>query len=226
MKFLVLDTETCNTPLEDGQVATHSGQVYDLGGQVIDEKGNVYEQFSWVIEDVFFGMPQAMQEAYYADKIPQYLEDMRMHRREILNIWEAYFQFRAICKRHGIKCVVAHNSRFDMTTLNASLRYLTKSRKRYFLPYGVKVVDSLKVAKKVLGDSNDYIAFCKENDYMTSHATPRPRYTAEVLYRYFTGDTTFSEEHTGLADVKIESMIFTRCLEALRGKASEAVSAA
>jgi hypothetical protein len=86
----------------------------------------------------------------------------------------------------------------------------------------VKVVDSLKVAKKVLGESNDYIKFCKENGYMTSHATPRPRYTAEVLYRYFTGDTTFSEEHTGLADVKIESMIFTRCMEALRNKAVSA----
>lgn len=219
MKFLVLDGETCNTPIVNGQLEYHSGQNYDLGGKIIDEFGNVYDQFDLVIEDVFFGMPEQMKEAYYANKIPQYLEDMRMQKRKIVNIWEAYKLVRTKCHDWDVSCVVAHNSKFDITTLNSTLRYQTKSQKRYFLPYKTKVLDSMKIAKKVLDKDEKYHQFCVENGYMTNHKIPRPRYTAEVLWRYFSGDNNFIEAHTGLADVEIESKIFVKCLEALRRKA-------
>lgn len=220
MRFLVVDGETCNTPVVDGQLEYHDGQVYDLGGKVIDEYGKVYDQFDIVIEDVFFGMTEQMRDAYYASKIPQYLVDMRMGQRKIMGIWDAYRLVRDMMKKWDIHVVVAHNARFDITTLNSTLRYHTKSRKRYFFPYGTRVVDSMKVARKVLKDSEEYKEFCSSNGYMTNQKSPRPRYTAEVLWRYFSGDNSFNEAHTGLADVEIESQIFTQCLEALRCKAS------
>ena len=46
---------------------------------------------------------------------------------------------------------------------------------------------------------------------MTNHATPRPRLTTEVLYRYITGDLQFEESHTGLEDVMIEKDILAYC---------------
>ena len=220
MKFLVVDGETCNTPKINGQLDYQSGQVYDLGGRVIDEMGNIYDEFDIVINDVFFGMDSQMKDAYYADKIPQYLEDMRMGKRKIVGIWDAYRIVRDMCKKWDVRVVVAHNARFDITTLNSTLRYLTKSFKRYFFPYGMRVVDSMKVAKMVLKNNQNYHQFCKENGYMTNTKNPRPRYTAEVLWRYFSGDNSFNEAHTGLADVEIESQIFVKCLEALRRKAS------
>jgi hypothetical protein len=85
----------------------------------------------------------------------------------------------------------------------------------------MKVIDSLALAKKVFGADPQYIAFCKENGYMTNHATPRPRFTAEVLWRYISKNNDFIESHTGLKDVEIEKEIFTKCLEALRHKASK-----
>lgn len=220
MKFLVIDSETCNTPIVNGQLEFQDGQVYDLGGRVIDEMGAIYDEFNIVIEDVFFGMSEQMQEAYYADKIPQYLVDMRMGERKIVDIWQAYRIVREMCKRWNVSCVVAHNARFDITTLNATLRYQTKSKRRWFLPYGMKIVDSMKVAKMVLKQDESYKAFCAENGYMTNQKTPRPRYTAEILWRYFGDDKDFVEAHTGLKDVEIESKIFVKCLEALRNKAS------
>ena len=220
MKFLVIDGETCNTPIVDGQLDYQSGQNYDLGGKVIDEFGHVYDQFNLVIEEVFFGMKEQMQEAYYADKIPQYLEEMRMQQRKIVNIWEAYAIVRQMCKKWNITCIVAHNAKFDITTLNATLRYQTKSKRRFFFPYGTHIVDSMKVAKMVLNNNKNYIDFCETNGYVTNHKTPRPRYTAEILWRYFSNNNDFIEAHTGLADVEIESQIFVKCLEALRCKAS------
>ena len=207
MKFLVIDGETCNTPIVNGQLTYEDGQVYDLGGRVIDEKGNVYDEFDIVIEDVFFGMPEQMKEAYYADKIPSYLTDMRMGKRKIVNIWQAYHIVRSMCKHWNISCVVAHNAKFDITTLNATLRYQTKSKCRWFIPYGIKIVDSMEVAKKVLKNDEDYKTFCTEHGYMTKQKSPRPRYTAEVLWKYFGKDNDFVEAHTGLADVIIEARL-------------------
>ena len=100
MHFLVFDGETCNTPVIDGQLDAKNGQVYDLGGAVIDEFGNEKERFSVVNEDVFFGMPEQMKEAYYAEKIPQYLEDMRMGNHKIVNTWGMYKVVKELCDKY------------------------------------------------------------------------------------------------------------------------------
>ena len=220
MNFLVLDGETCNTPKINGQLDVKNGQVYDLGGVVIDEYGNEKERFSVINKDVFFQMKEQMREAYYSDKIPQYIEDIKKKNHKVVDTWGMYKTVRDLCKKYNVQAIVAHNARFDIQTLNATMRYQTKSRKRYFLPYGMAVIDSLKLSKKVFGEDSQYIEFCQANGYMTNHATPRPRFTAEVLWRYISNDNDFIESHTGLKDVEIEKEIFVRCLEALRCKAS------
>ena len=47
---------------------------------------------------------------------------------------------------------------------------------------------------------------------MTNNKTPQVRLTAEILYRYITGDDNFVESHTGLEDVMIEKEIFKACM--------------
>lgn len=210
-KYLFMDGETAETPKVDGKLDVKNGQNYDLGLMVIDDEGKEYERVSLVNEDVFFRMPDSMREAYYAEKIPQYLDDMRMGKRKIVNTWQMYRIFHELCAKYNIEGVIAHNAFFDVNTLNATMRYQTKSRVRWFLPYGMKVIDTLKMAQETFGKDPEYIAWCKENGYMTNHAVPRPRLTAEVLYRYITGNNEFAESHTGLEDVMIEKEIFMAC---------------
>ena len=81
------------------------------------------------------------------------------------------------------------------------------------MPWGTEIIDTLKLARNTFGKDPQYIAWCKENGYMTNHETPRPRLTAEILYRYITGDNEFEESHTGLEDVEIEIEIFLKCRE-------------
>lgn len=212
-KYLFMDSETAETNMIDGQLDVTNGQVYDLGLMVIDENGKVYDQISMVNEDVFFRMPQSMQEAYFADKIPQYLEDMRMGKRKIVNSWQMYKTFAEMCKKYDVTAVVAHNAFFDVKVLNSTMRYQTKSRVRWFLPWGIEIIDTLRLAREVFGTDPSYIEWCKENGYMTKHETPRPRLTAEILYRYITGDNNYIESHTGLEDVTIEKEIFLKCME-------------
>ena len=117
MNFLVLDGETCNTPKIDGQLDVKNGQVYDLGGMVIDEYGNEKTRFSVINGDVFFGMPNQMREAYYSDKIPQYIKEINMGKRKVLNTWQIVKMVRAICKEYKVQAIVAHNAYFDIQTL-------------------------------------------------------------------------------------------------------------
>ena len=212
-KYLFLDCETAESSDENGKVDAHNGQAYDLGLMVIDETGFVYEQVSLVNEDVFFGMPESMRNAYYADKMPQYLDDMRMGKRQIMNTWQMYRVFRDLCRKYDIKGVIAHNAFFDVNALNATMRYQTKSRVRYFLPWSLEIIDTLKLARNTFAKDPEYVRWCVENGYMTNHNVPRPRLTAEILYRYITGQDDFTESHTGLEDVQIEKEIYLKCLE-------------
>ena len=211
-KYLFMDGETAETPLVDGQLDVENGQVYDLGLMVIDDDGNVYEQVSLINEDVFFGMPESMRNAYFADKIPQYLEDMRMGKRKIVNSWQMYRIVNELCQKYEVSAVVAHNAFFDIKTLNATMRYQTKSRCRWFLPWGMEIIDTLKLARNTFAKDPKYVTWCEENGYMTNHEKPRPRLTAEILYRYITGDNSYMESHTGLEDVTIEKEIFKECM--------------
>ncbi len=211
MNYLVFDTETANTPKIDGQLDTTSGQVYDLGGLVIDEAGNVLDRFSLVNRDVFCDMPQAMKEAYYADKIPAYWREIWAGERKVVNTYEMWKIFREKCKQWQVVAVVAHNASFDVRVLNSTMRYQSKSKRRYFLPYGVPVIDSMKLALATIAQTAEYKAFCESNGYMTKHAVPRPRVTAEVLWRYLNKTPDFIESHTGLEDATIEAAIFLAC---------------
>ena len=211
-KYLVFDCEACNCPKIDGQLDVANGQFYDLGMQVVDKDGYVYDEYSVVNGDVFWGMPEAMKEAYFADKRPQYVADILAGKRKVLNTWQIYKLIRTLCKEWDVKACVAHNARFDIKVTNATLRYQTKSERRWFFPYQMPIWDTMKMANDTICKQKRYIEFCKENGYMTNHAIPQVRKTAEILWRYLTDDVTFEEEHTGLADVTIEAQIFAECV--------------
>jgi hypothetical protein len=46
---------------------------------------------------------------------------------------------------------------------------------------------------------------------MTKHKKPQVRLTAEILYRYISGDRDFIESHTGLEDILIETALLAHC---------------
>lgn len=202
-KFIVLDTETANS-IDDPMC-------YDVGFAVIDETGKVYESHSYVIADIFLDEKKMMKEAYFADKIPQYWEDIKNGKRQLRRFKTVKRILKDVCDQYCVKIIVAHNARFDNRSLNLTQRWLTSSKYRYFFPYGVKVWDTLKMAREIFGKDEDYGRFCYENGYLTKRG--QRRYTAEILYRYLTNNVDFVESHTGLEDVMIEKEILVECLK-------------
>ena len=200
--YMVLDTETANS-MDDPMM-------YDIGGAIVDKRGRVYESFSFVIHDVFCADRALFDTAYYAAKRPMYEAQIARGERRIVGIYTARHHVRALCEKWNVKAIIAHNARFDYKATNTTLRYLTKSKARYFLPYGIPVWDTLKMAQDTICQQPTYRRWCARNGYLQKNG--RPRATAEILYRYITLDNDFIESHTGLEDVLIEKEIFVRCL--------------
>lgn len=200
--YLVLDTETANT-MDDPLC-------YDIGGCIVDKKGNVYESFSYVIYEIFCLCGDLMRSAYYANKIPMYRKQIENGDRRIVRFETARKTIADLCRKYNIKAIIAHNAPFDYRSTSTTIRYITSSKQRYFLPYGVEIWDSLKMATDTICKQKSYCKFCAENGYVRNNG--KPRATAEILYRYISGNHDFDEEHTGLSDCLIEKEIFVHCL--------------
>lgn len=199
--IVVLDTETANdldNPL-----------VYDIGWAIVDKYGNVYRQRSFINREIFFLEKDLMDSSYYAEKLPIYYKRIAKGEAKVANwliikkiLWEDMAEFKT-------NIVSAHNARFDYKATATTQRWLTKSAYRYFFPKGTEVWDTLKMARDVIGKMPTYKKWCEVNDYICRNG--QLKFTAEVLYRFISGNEDFDEEHTGLADVLIEKDILAYC---------------
>ena len=208
--YLIMgDTETCNTRMENGKLDMRDVLVYDFGFAVCDKQGRVYEKHSFIIKEIFFDMKDLMKTSYYADKLPQYYEEIRNGKRKVVSLYEARQILANVMKKYETNIFVAHNARFDDNALKVTERYTTKSKYRYFLPFGTEVWDTMKMASDTICKQKTYKKFCEENGYLTKKGQVRK--TAEILYRYITKNNDFTESHTGLEDVMIEKEILAHC---------------
>lgn len=192
---IVLDVETANI--------TDSPLVYDLGFGVYDKKGNEYMAKSYVITNIFDKEQDLMQSAYYHEKLPKYFEDLKNGSRERIGLLQAKKVIREVMEEYNITEVYAYNASFDLNALNNTIRYVSKSKVRYFFPYGTKVCCIWHMACQTICTQK---TFLKENiksdkgNYITN---------AERVFSYIKG-IEFQEEHTGLEDTRIEAQILAR----------------
>lgn len=208
--ILMLDTETANIFTDSkGKLDTSNALVYDIGYAIADTRGNIYKTASYLIREIFIGEKDLMQSAYYSNKISSYWEDVKNGTRKIANFWQVRKALLEDMQEYNITEVCAHNARFDIRALNNTIRWLSKSKYRYFFRYNTVVWDTLKMAKSVMLKMPTYKAFCKDNGYLTKNNQLRA--TAEILYRFIKRNNQFKESHTGLEDVLIEVEILSYC---------------
>ena len=198
---MVLDVETTNNVMLKG--APNDGLVYDIGFVIADKKGNIYAKRSFAIQEIF-DWKELMSTAYYYKKLPKYYEKLKNNQMEKITIWNARKRIKKAIEYFNIKEVWAYNASFDYTTLNNTVRYLSGSGCRWFLPYGVQVCDIWSVACQVLGNQK---TFQWEN---IRNANGNLVTNAERMFGYCE-QIDFEEEHTGLADALVESQILARC---------------
>ena len=200
--FLTIDTETANN--------MDNPFVFDIGGAIHDKQGNVMETFSFIVREVFYGMPDLIAECFYQSKLPMYRAQIEQGFRQVKSWYEVRTHVHKLCDKYSLKAIIAHNMQFDYRSTNTTQRYLTYSKYRYFFPKDIPLWDTLSMARDTIVKQKTYIRFCENNGYCTKNG--KPRATAEILYRYITNDVNFTESHTGLEDVLIEKEIFVKCI--------------
>lgn len=200
--YLTIDTETTN--------GLDNPLVYDLGYALHDKKGNIYESGSLVIYDIYVLEKDLMKSAYYKDKLPQYEEELKNGDRKMVTIFTARKIIYDLCKEYNVKAIIAHNARFDYKSLQTTLRYVTKSKMRWFFPYGIEIWDSMKMARDTICKQSLYKKFV--DMYNLRVGNNRIPANAQTLYAYLTNNSEYEEKHTGLEDVKIEMAITCKCL--------------
>ena len=200
--FLTIDTETANN--------MDNPLVFDIGGAIHDKQGNVMETFSFIVKEIFYGMPDLMAECFYQSKLPMYRAQIEQGFRQVKSWYEVRTYVHKLCDKYSVKAIIAHNMQFDYRSTNTTQRYLTYSKYRYFFPKDVPLWDTLSMARDTIVKQKTYIRFCENNGYCTKNG--KPRATAEILYRYITNNVDFTESHTGLEDVLIEKEIFVKCI--------------
>ena len=201
--IMILDVETTNNDMTS---KFNDGLVYDIGFTVADKNGKVYAKRSFVIAEIF-DWTELMSTAYYKNKLPIYYDRLAKGLMKKVSIWEARKRVNKAIKIFNIKEVYAYNANFDNTTLNNTIRYITSSSVRWFLPYGINVCCIWHIACQVLGIQKTFQYENIRNEkgnLLTS---------AERMFAYIDQNEEFEEEHTGLADALIETQILARCFK-------------
>lgn len=201
--FMVLDVETTNNDMTS---KFNDGLVYDIGFGIYDQKGNTYCERSYCIKEIFEDK-NLMNSAYYKNKLPKYYEELKQGKREIKTALQTRKIIKQAIKYFNIKEVYAYNANFDNTTLNNTIRYITSSFVRWFLPYGINVCCIWHIACQVLGTQK---TFQFEN---VRNANGNLKTSAERMFAYISQNEEFEEEHIGISDVRIEKEILIRCLK-------------
>lgn len=200
---MVIDTETANS--------VEQPLPYDFGWAVIDtETGEIVRKYSYVCAEIFLDK-KLMEQAYFAEKIPMYWDDIQTGKRQLKKLLNIRKEILNCLKTYNIKQVCAYNMNFDKRASHNDIRYITSSKLRWFFPYGVEFVCIWHMACTSFLNTSDYVNFATTHGFVSEAGNIQT--SAEVAYRYLTNNTDFVESHTGLEDVEIEAAILMNCLK-------------
>ena len=202
MNVLVIDTETANS--------VEQPLPYDVGYAIVNtETGEIYTEKSFVVAEIFFD-DELMKGAYFADKIPQYWEDIKAKKRIVKSICNIRREIKKDMQTYSVSKVGAYNMGFDNRATKNDVRFISGSMVRWFFPFGTEFFCIWNMACTSILNTADYVRFALDNGFVSEHNNIQT--SAENAYRFLKNDIDFSESHTGLEDVKIEIEIMLAVL--------------
>ena len=187
--FAVIDTET------KGGVHDPYCGAYHCGAIALSRKETKSSIDIVVLENL------DMETAHYGKYKKEYYRNLLKNPDTIICYTEAEAKkiFSEWLTANNVSCVCAHNSGFDFC--------------RTFVRdcvAGMEFFDIMFAFFDTIAQTKKYQKFCAENGYYTKKKK-NCQTTAEVCYRYISGDNEFIEEHTALADCVIEAEILRAC---------------
>jgi len=197
MNICIFDTET--TSLE-------KPFCYNIGYVILNaDNWSELCRRSYVVEQVWHNLP-LFSTAYYAEKRPLYVADMRAH-NTIMD------KFGYICRQmtrdfnlYFVDTAFAYNSPFDEKVFDFNCDWFKCNN-----PFDTVNIKDIRGFAHQFLVNDSFKQFCEEHEYFTE--TGNYSTTAETMYRYVSENTDFIEAHTALYDAIIEAGILNACVE-------------
>lgn len=211
----VVDTETT-------MKSNHSHLIYDFAYTIF----NIYDDFDEVLEKSFLisntlNEPKNFiftRKGNEGERIPFGLDTryapslVRMDKekgRDLKSTWEnAYKQFRTDLSIYGVDIITAYNLPFDLKAIQKTHAQFTD--KQFRLPNGISKMCLMDICSTFVMNRDfkkwlDNLSLDLKSQILTSKGNIS--YSAETIYRYLFDDIWYSEQHTGLRDVRMERKI-------------------
>lgn len=201
-KFMVLDVE-----------GMQNKRPYNIGYIVADRYGRIYKKHSFafpaciwenIAESLRIGQAVEMTKKNIQEILRD--ADKPHHKRKYKAVTTEQFvyQFFKEIHKYKINRIFAYNCAFD----KKSIALLIGADAFAELPCEFCDIITGLLPRFC---TKPYISFCINNGFLSP--TGIAQYKAETAYKYFFGDLTFEEEHTGLEDALIEYKLLLICFK-------------
>ena len=182
--FAIIDTETL------GGAAQTKCPTYHCAGIALTKREEISRINIVVIGNLL------LDSAFYGKNKKDYYRDLLRDPATVICFTEeeAKATFAEWLTANNVTCACAHNSGFDFNKTFVSE-----------CVEGLEFIDTWQAFFETIGKYAKYNKFCCENGFVTKSGNIQM--TAEVCYRFLSGDVDFVEEHTALADCEIEAEI-------------------
>ena len=233
------------------RIAIAKPLVYDLGYVIVDRNGNVKTSRNFLIQEIFFvpnifntayyksKRPMYMEKlkngeievATWEQAITALIQDLESV--DVVCAYNATFDFKKAIPftERYIKALYSDSyNEWEQEQYRKCLNIAKgkdgSKNKRFLEPtfelrnQEYSMIDLWGLACERLINTKSYKDFCFKNKLFTNSGTYF-KTSAESVFQYVTGNIDFVEEHTALADARIESEILVRCLR--KGKVEQKI---
>lgn len=195
MNICIFDTET---------TGLSKPFCYNVGYVIKSEQGDTLVEREFIVEQIWHNLP-LFESAYYAAKRPLYVQAMRSHLVKMDKWGYICAQMRRDFKAFEVGVAYAFNSPFDENVFAFNCDWF-----KCINPFDEIDILDIRGAVHRFIVNDEYKRFCEENERFTESGNYST--TAETVYQFVSGIDDFEEDHTALADARIESDILFYCL--------------
>ena len=182
---------------------------YNIGYIIADCYGTIYAERSFALMDCIW---ENLEKSKRLDpenvgRLMTFANVQEILRDNVKYNWcltdDFFMQFIKDIEEYGISEIWAYNVNFDKGAIEDRLFGFSISKLM-----GFKWYDIMKSAVHNLYLSPRYVKFCTDNGFVTEKGNLKS--SAESGYAYISDNENFIEEHTGLADCKVEYELYLK----------------
>lgn len=202
--------------LDVESIGTVNKTAYDIAFIVCNSQGDLLYQSSTLVKQIFCDQDEMSTAYYHKKNYNKYLCQLSTQETYIKPLKAIIDEMRKVALEYNVKEFLCYNTAFDVRSLvdtcirykviddvcytNTSMVDFTKTFTEKILQKDVKVSCLWHTFCDLMKNNEDYKKFCKDNGFVSKAGNYQT--SAEVAFKYISGNLEYDEPHQGLGDLK------------------------